>query len=266
MENPVWTDPYYLKLWMYCLFKASHKEHEHLVGNQMIKLERGQFVTGRFSLAEDLNSGMKPKQKLNDLTWWRYLNNLEKWEMLNIKTTNKFSVVTIDKYDFYQSVFNKDEQQTEHQMNIKRTSNEQQLNTNNNVNKENKKERPKHVYDDASIFYQLAIYFYEQILQNNQNFKKPNLQTWSDDIRKMMEIDKRTEDQIKYLMKWVQQDEFEMANVLCPSKLRARYDQLVIKVKREKNKVELAEPKKEVKRNNAHIEKMKKLHGGVNNA
>lgn len=134
MENPIWSDPYYLKLWMYCLFTASHKEHEQLIGNQMIKLQRGQFVKGRFSLAEDMNKGMKPKQKLNDKTWWRYLENLEKWGMLTIKSTNKYSVITIDKYDFYQDVFSKTDQQKSNSC----PSNDQQMSTNNNGNNGNK--------------------------------------------------------------------------------------------------------------------------------
>ena len=49
-------------------------------------------------------------------------------------------------------------------------------------------------------------------------------------------MDNRTEEQIKYLMKWVQQDDFEMTNVLSPSKIRKRYDQLVMKVKNQKKK------------------------------
>lgn len=134
MDNPIWSDPHYLKLWMYCLFTASHKEHEQLVGNQLVKLQRGQFVKGRFSLSEEMNKGMKPKQKLNDKTWWRYLENLEKWGMLTIKSTNKYSVVTIDKYDLYQDVFNKSDQQKSNSC----PSNDQQMSTNNNGNKGNK--------------------------------------------------------------------------------------------------------------------------------
>lgn len=136
MDNPLWSDSNYLKLWVYCLFEASHKDHEQLVGNQMVKLKRGQFVKGRFALADDMNKGVKPKQRLNDKTWWRYLENLEKWQMLTIKSTNKFSVITIDKYDFYQSISNKQDQQKSNDC----PSNDQQMSTNNNgnnVNKEN---------------------------------------------------------------------------------------------------------------------------------
>ncbi len=125
MCSPIWQDPYYLKLWMYCLMKASHKEHKQLVGNQVIVLQPGEFVTGRTSLSEDLNKGMKPKQKQSEISWWRYINNIEQWGMLNIKKTNKYSVVSIVKWHEYQ--------ESEQQVNINRTSNEHQLNTNKNV-------------------------------------------------------------------------------------------------------------------------------------
>ena len=126
MDSHVWSDPNYLKLWMYCLMKASHKDHEILLGNQLVNLKAGQFVTGRKSLTEELNHGMKPKYKQSEISWWRYLNNLEKLEMLNIKKTNKYSVVTILKWVDYQ--------ESEQQMNNKRTSNEHQMNTNKNGN------------------------------------------------------------------------------------------------------------------------------------
>jgi hypothetical protein len=231
MCSPIWQDPYYLKIWMYCLMRATHKEHNQLVGNQIVTLQPGEFVTGRTSLAEDLNKGMKPKQKQSEISWWRYLNNLEKWEMLNIKKTNKYSVVSIVKWSEYQ--------ETEQQVNINGTSNEQQLNTNKNVKNvknEKKNNTRKQVFEETSLPYQLSVYFLERIRENNPKYKEPNLQAWSNDIRKMMEIDDRTEDQIRYLMKWVQEDPFEMANVLSPVKLRKRFDQLVMKVKQEKQK------------------------------
>lgn len=125
LDSPIFNDPYYLKLWIYCLLKATHKDREVIIGNQLIKLKPGEFVTGRKTLTEDLNSGVKPKLKLNESTWWRYLNNLEKFGMLNIKKTNKYSVVSIVNWCEYQ--------ENEHQVNIKRTSDEQQMNTNKNV-------------------------------------------------------------------------------------------------------------------------------------
>lgn len=92
----------------------------------------------------------------------------------------------------------------------------------------------KQVYETDSIHFQLSNHFFQLIKTNNPDHKQPNLQKWSDEIRKMIEIDKRTPEQIKYLMTWVQNNEFEMANVLSPAKLRKRFDDLVMKCKREK--------------------------------
>ncbi|WP_164219325.1 hypothetical protein [Virgibacillus sp. YIM 98842] len=137
MDNPIWSDPNYLKLWIYCLFEASHKDREQLVGNKIVSLKRGQFVTGRFSLAEEMNKGVKPKQRLNERTWWRHLNNFEQWGMLTIKSTNKYSVVTIDNYDVYQNVFSDNAHKTDHQLSNKSPTTDQQMSTNNNVNNVN---------------------------------------------------------------------------------------------------------------------------------
>lgn len=156
MCSPVWQDPVYLKLWMYCLMKASHKEREQLVGNQVIKLMPGEFVTGRTSLSDDLNKGMKPKLRQSESTWWRYLNNLELWGMLNIKKTTKYSVVSIVKWADYQE----SEQDIEHQLNNKRTTIEHQLNTNKNVN--NVKNEKKNKYAE---FVSMTQSEYEKLLE-----------------------------------------------------------------------------------------------------
>lgn len=147
MCSPIWQDPYYLKLWMYCLMKATHKERDQLVGNQMIQLKQGEFITGRTALSDDLNKGMKPKQRQSEITWWRYLNNLEEWDMLNIKKTTKYSVVSISKWSDYQ--------ESEQQMNNNRTTNEQQVNTNKNeknVKNDKEKEYTSKIKDLLPVF------------------------------------------------------------------------------------------------------------------
>lgn len=155
MDSPVWSDPHYLKLWMYCLMKATHKEREFILGNQTIALEPGQFILGRKSLTKELNEGMKPKQQLNESTWWRYLNNLEKWQMLNIKKTNKYSVISISKWSDYQ--------ESEHQMNNKRTSDEHQMNTNKNV--KNVKNEEELISSSSDQQFSEVMNFYQSNLQ-----------------------------------------------------------------------------------------------------
>ncbi|WP_342489148.1 DnaD domain protein [Cytobacillus sp. FSL W7-1323] len=176
IDSPVWDDPNYLKLWMFCLMKATHKEREILIGNQVVTLEPGQFITGRKALSDELNRGMKTKHKQSEISWWRYLNNLEKWQMLNIKKTNKYSVVSITKWSEYQ--------ESEQQLNNNRTSNEQQLNTNKNVkNVEN--EKKKEVTTTAP---ENPVQLFEYILCRLSPIQMESLSQWIDDFKGNQEI------------------------------------------------------------------------------
>lgn len=216
------------KIFMYCLMKSTHTPFEQRVGRQIVPLKEGQFVFGRKIAALELD--------MKESTVWSYMNILKDDKIINIESNNRYSVISVVNWAFYQE---KDEKNNSKDDN-KGTTNGQQMDTNKNVKnvkndkKNNKRYSRKQVYDENSNYYQLAIFFYKQIKNNNPEHKKPNLQTWSDDIRKMIELDKRTDEQVKYLMQWVQQDDFEMANVLSPAKLRKRFDSLVIKVKRNK--------------------------------
>ena len=119
-----------LKVWVWCLCKATHRERTVSVGLQTVSLMQGQFVTGRESAAEEL--GMKPS------TAWRYIKKLEKSGNLDIKSNNKFSLVTVEKWDFYQVQSYAGGQQNGQQMDSKWTANGQQMDTNKNIkNKEN---------------------------------------------------------------------------------------------------------------------------------
>jgi hypothetical protein len=218
---------------MYCLLKSSHKEREQLVGNQIEKIVPGQFITGRKVLEEDLNKGMKKEQKLSEKTWYRYLENLEKFEMLTIKKTNKYSVVTISNWNEYQ--------QTDQQLTNNSPTVDQQLTTNKNV------KNVKNDNNTSSLKYEIsdkenAELLFSLMLKNNPSVKEPNLDKWADEFRKIREIDKRTDEQIKYLINWTQSDSFWSTNILSPSKLRKQWDQLVLKVKEQKPKQTPSQP------------------------
>ncbi|MFN6687545.1 phage replisome organizer N-terminal domain-containing protein [Enterococcus gallinarum] len=92
--------------------------------------------------------------------------------------------------------------------------------------------RKKRVYDPASNYYQLAERLFKQICLN-QEIKEPNLQRWADDIRKMIEIDKRTEDQVSRMIDWSQKNSFWSTNILSARKLREKYDTMAAQANRE---------------------------------
>ncbi|MCM3735572.1 hypothetical protein M3215_07005 [Bacillus cytotoxicus] len=101
-ESAIWSDPRKLKLWMLCLLKASHKDREVLVGNKLVKLEPGQFVTGRDSLAEEFNKGMKKDDRITPRGLWKWIKLFETANFCSIKSTTKYSVITVIKWSEFQ--------------------------------------------------------------------------------------------------------------------------------------------------------------------
>jgi hypothetical protein len=90
-----------LQVWVWCLLKASHRDHEQMVGVQKIALTPGQFITGRYKGASEI--------KMNPSTFWKYLLWLQDNKSLDIKSNNKFSLVTIVNWELYQiELFNSD--------------------------------------------------------------------------------------------------------------------------------------------------------------
>ncbi|MER1249798.1 replication protein [Bacillus sp. C10(2022)] len=227
-ENPIFANSDMFKLWALCLIKATHKEHDQLVGNQMVKLLPGEFVTGRHELASEFNEGVKPSEKVSPSTVWRYMKNFEKWQMLNIKSGNKFSVISVTNWSEYQ--------QSEQQVNSKRTANEQQVNTNKNVkNEKNEKKNNKRlVFDEKQM--QLAELLWKHVQVNAPDMKKPNLDNWANTFRLMMERDGRTGKEIQDMILWATDHHFWYQNILSPNKLRKQYDRLAVQKNEEERK------------------------------
>ena len=92
-------------------------------------------------------------------------------------------------------------------------------------NKEGRKPAPR-TYDASSDYYLLSEFLYEKMLENNPEAKQPDLNAWSDHIRKMVEIDKRTIEKIRNMIIWSQEDSFWKGNILSTRKLRDKYDQM----------------------------------------
>lgn len=81
--------------WTYCLMKASYKEYDAIVGLQVIHLLPGQFIFGRKKAAEE--TGLTEREIRTIIDFLRNVGNL------TIKTTNKFSIISIINWTIYQS-------------------------------------------------------------------------------------------------------------------------------------------------------------------
>lgn len=108
--------------WIDLLLLANHKDNKVLLGNEIIHVERGSFITS--------------KRKLMERWGWSntkietYLNLLVEQGMLLVKSDTKKTVITIVNYDFYQGDVDKKRQETDTKTKRNRT--------NNNDNNENK--------------------------------------------------------------------------------------------------------------------------------
>lgn len=94
LTSQIFKNEKLLKVWVWCLAKATHQEYEQLVGKRLIHLERGQFIYGRRKASEELN--------MKESTVRDYMQLLKNLRNLDIKSDNKFSVVTIVNWDLYQ--------------------------------------------------------------------------------------------------------------------------------------------------------------------
>ena len=97
--------------------------------------------------------------------------------------------------------------------------------------KANKREQSSLVED---IDIELSNLLVQEIKNNLPTFKEPNIDSWSNHVSRMRRLDNRTPEQIEYVIRWCQQDDFWQANILSTKKLREKFDQLVGQIKRQK--------------------------------
>lgn len=84
-------------------------------------------------------------------------------------------------------------------------------------------------YDDSI---RLANYLLNNILKYNPTFKKPNINTWANDIDKAIRIDHRSVSELKECIDWIysKQGEFWQKNILSGKKLREKFDTMNMQV------------------------------------
>ena len=124
-ESAWYGKPEYVAVWIHLLMRANHKDRDVMVGNQVIKLKRGQFVSGRKALSKEIGL---TENKLRTI-----LSCFKNAQQINQQSSSKYSVFTVLNYDEYQS----SNQQINQQTTSKPPANHQQTTTDNNVNNEN---------------------------------------------------------------------------------------------------------------------------------
>lgn len=93
-DNDILKNHKYCAFFLWSLTKASHKEKTIIIGGQSVHILPGQFILGRKSAS--LALGMS-EQEIR--TCLKLAQNLE---FLTIKSTNKFSIISVINWDIYQ--------------------------------------------------------------------------------------------------------------------------------------------------------------------
>jgi hypothetical protein len=116
LDNALMSKSAYLQLWIALLLRANHKQNEFIFDNKKVVLQPGQFITGRDKLSE--LTAIPPS------TIEKILKYLENEQQIEQQTTNKYRLITILNWQYYQS------QEHQHDNNV--SSKEQQRDTNKN--------------------------------------------------------------------------------------------------------------------------------------
>lgn len=128
MDSWQFADPEVLRVWLWIIFKANFSDSFFTVrsgsGERIVKVKRGQFIFGRKSAASEL--------KLHESKVYRIVQAMAVDGCISIESNSLFSIITVNKYDDYQSNTENEEAEIiqfrtghEQPMNNPRTSREQ---------------------------------------------------------------------------------------------------------------------------------------------
>ena len=96
--------PNTLAVFLHLLFSATHKDIKVGTPHGVIELKRGQYISGRKKLAEELEQSERQIRTS--------LDRLVELEILTIKSTTRYSIYTIENYGLYQDANQKPTNET----------------------------------------------------------------------------------------------------------------------------------------------------------
>lgn len=87
IDSLVFKNEKCLKVWIWCLLKANHQENTTMLGRSKIDIPKGSFIMGSHTAKDTLEMAVS--------TIWYWLRFLESEGMVEIKNTNKYSLVKL---------------------------------------------------------------------------------------------------------------------------------------------------------------------------
>ena len=197
LDSAVFQDPEVLKVWIWLLCNVAFEQHDTMCYGKVIHLKPGQIATGRKKIAQCTD--------LNETKVYRALTVLKSLGNIEIKATNKCSIITVVNWDKYQEENDK-RTSSEQQTNSKQTSEEHQNDSKTTQHKNGKNgKKEKNIY--ICSFFQSVWDEYPKKLGKNKVTKASMEQleeagetTVMDAVRNYSEKIKRDGTDEKYIM------------------------------------------------------------------
>lgn len=214
--------------WVDLLLYANHAPTKIMLKGQLLNINRGQQARSELTLSKTW------KWSRNKVR--RFLKNLEKDGMVKLESGHLTTVITICNYNSFQCSDTASDTAEEQQKKQQKDSGRDTNNNGNNENNENNnsedsvsaKPKPsKYKFNDDQMKFAKAVY--GKVKEVTPQMKEPNLDSWANTARLMVESDKFVLLDVWNVFCWANSDNFWRTNILSVSKLREKYPELKAK-------------------------------------
>lgn len=209
------------------LMLANHQTKEWEWQGKKFVAKPGQFITSLDSIAKKAGKDISIQNVRSAL------KKFKKYDFLTDESTKTGRLISITNWNVYQEedelvtkVLTKSQQSTNKAL----TPNKNDKNDKNKDIKNNVAAEARH--DESSVYFKCANYMRSKILEINPNAKLPeedpdSLDKWSDDIRKILVLDKRELDELRALVNYVYEvSDFWNSVIQSPAGLRKHWDKI----------------------------------------
>jgi hypothetical protein len=226
----IWDDPIKLKWWIDILLSVNYKDNVVNIGYELYDCKRGQSIKSLSTWASDW--------KVSKDTVRNFFKLLQKDDMISLENMTKTTRITVLYYDTYQLNLHDKQTVSKRQANDKQT----QSDPNNKDNKDNKENKNTLLFEIEisnvpqieKRYYEIAISFYRLFEKNLTdvnlpltNIKKIKYSDAISEIRKIMEIDKYTDQHLRDAFKFLIETDFWKKNISSFGKLRKQMETLL---------------------------------------
>ncbi|MCM3636857.1 hypothetical protein M3152_03925 [Sporosarcina luteola] len=229
LNKPIWTEATSEQkvILVTLLMMATHDERQWEWKGISYSLQPGQMITSLPSLEQTCGKGVSV-QKIRTA-----LKRFVKYGFLTDESTNQNRLITIVNWDVYQ----RDDRFGTGDVTDSQQPANRQLTSNKNVKNEKKEiiNYPRAVYDESSEYYRLALRLHEGILNNHSDRGEPDLGNWTNAMKRIVENDQRSIEQVQQLITWSQQHRFWKTVIFSPAALRRNWNQMAAQMRQDHN-------------------------------